>query len=144
MTPPTPATPGTLIVDPSGNALDCARSLEEAVARLIGGEYHTIVVYGTIAGDDLGLVQYLAGTWPEFLRALTVTTDAVHVPARAHEQRDRRREHAADEGRIVPPAAASPAAHRRPGVAPKSRSSSANAIVQRTNEQTRAPHRAPR
>jgi hypothetical protein len=80
MSLPSPAPSRTLVVDPSGKASrDCARSLEEAVARLIGDEYDTIVVFGSGGRDDVAIVEYLAGTWPEYLRAVTVRS----VPARA-------------------------------------------------------------
>jgi hypothetical protein len=96
---PSPSSSGTLIVDPSGTAApDCARTLEDAVARLIGDEYHTIVVYGRDGSVDLGLLEYLAGTWPEFLRGLTVRcVSAAPVDERvASEQR-------VDIGHIVLP-----------------------------------------
>jgi hypothetical protein len=73
----------TLIVDRDGLvSTDCARSLEDAVARLISDEYETIVVYGTAGREDAALVEYLAGTWPQFLRMITVKSvspDAVRL-----------------------------------------------------------------
>jgi hypothetical protein len=71
----------TLVVDRLGQASpDCARSLEETLARLIGGdEYDTIVVYGRGPREDTVLVEYLAGTWPEFLRTITVRSVSADV-----------------------------------------------------------------
>lgn len=52
---------------------DRARSLEEALSRLVAEEYDTIVLHTRTPGcDDYGLVAYLAGTWPQFLRAITL------------------------------------------------------------------------
>jgi hypothetical protein len=56
---------------------DCARSVEEAVSRLIGGDYDTIVLHTRAPrSEDDRLVEYLAGTWPEFLRTLKVINTA--------------------------------------------------------------------
>ena len=52
---------------------DCARSLEEALSRLIAADYDTIVLHTRTPGcDDYQLVAYLAGTWPQFLQTLTI------------------------------------------------------------------------
>jgi hypothetical protein len=68
-----PSSPGTLFVDRHGRASrDCVRTLEDAVARLIGDEYDTIVLYTATSHDDVGLVEYLEATWPDLLRTLTV------------------------------------------------------------------------
>jgi hypothetical protein len=63
----------TLLVDPRGETSEYrARSLEDAVAQLIGGEYDTVILYNAAGRDELGLVEYLAGTWPSFLHSLVV------------------------------------------------------------------------
>jgi hypothetical protein len=73
----------TLTIDRLGQASPgCPRSLEEALARLVLDEYDTIVVYVRSGREDVALVEYLAGTWPHYLRALTVKSvsgDAVDV-----------------------------------------------------------------
>lgn len=56
-----------------------ATSLEEAVVRLMSDEYDAIVLHRHSAEwDEYGVVAWLAGTWPQFLRAITarsVSTD---------------------------------------------------------------------
>jgi hypothetical protein len=49
------------------------RSFEEAVSRLIAADYRALVLHTRVpGGDDYGLISYLDGTWPQFLRTLSV------------------------------------------------------------------------
>jgi hypothetical protein len=77
-------TPRTLHVERAAPpSRDRARSREEALSRLVVAEYDTIVLHTRTPGhDDYQLVAYLAGTWPHFLRTLTVRSvcgGATHV-----------------------------------------------------------------
>jgi hypothetical protein len=66
--------PRTLHVDRDAlPSRDRARSLEEALSRLVADEYGTVVLHTRTPGrDDYDLVSYLAGTWPHFLRSITL------------------------------------------------------------------------
>jgi hypothetical protein len=68
----------TLHVDRSASATHHASSLEEAIVRLVSGEeYDAIVLHRHGADwDEYGLVAYLGGTWPQFLRGLTIRSVA--------------------------------------------------------------------
>ena len=74
VSPMEPAAPRTLHVERDAlPSRDCARSLEEALSRLIAADYDTIVLHTRTPGcDDYQLVAYLAGTWPQFLQTLTI------------------------------------------------------------------------
>lgn len=67
----------TLHVDRNASGRGHAASLEEVVARLLSDDYRTIVLHCDAAADDeYGVVAYLAGTWPQFLRTITVRSIA--------------------------------------------------------------------
>lgn len=52
-----------------------AASLEEAIARLLAEEYEAIMLHcRSTEWDEHGVVAYLAGTWPQFLCSLEVTS----------------------------------------------------------------------
>jgi hypothetical protein len=87
-----------------------ARSREDALRQLVRDEYDEIVLHNRSAGhDDSGLVEYLAATWPDYLRTVTVVSVSagaryVWCSASARFQREavveRRRDHAADDRRV--------------------------------------------
>jgi hypothetical protein len=73
-------------------AHDRARTLEEALTLIITGEYDTVVLHTRTPGrDDYGLIDYLAGTWPDFLRTLTVLCVSEREPASARRRRPQTR-----------------------------------------------------
>jgi hypothetical protein len=59
---------------PAGS--ESAHTLEEAVARLLSGEYGTIVLHLNRSGsDEYGLRRYLASTWPDYYRSLVIRVE---------------------------------------------------------------------